>query len=94
MEPGATNCDIVIQGVEPEDYGTWMCLVQEGENFENDRRTVNIEVGQKADIGFEFEAVGKERNELVITEGETAEVRTHKMASKINFVSQYRAKVD
>ena len=75
LDPRPRSCEIVIREVTPADFGTWMCLVQDGENFETDRRTVSIEVAQPAAVVVESEHFVGERNELVITEGESAEVR-------------------
>ena len=84
LDPRSRSCDIVIKDVRPADFGTWMCLVQDGENFETDRRNVAIEVAQPASVTLQSDHIMGERNELVITEGETAEVSTSCMHSFIS----------
>ncbi len=40
MDPGMTNCDIIVDSVRSEDHGSWMCLVNEPAEFTSDRRLV------------------------------------------------------
>ena len=42
------TCRITVTNVTREDWGTWMCLVQEGEDFQTHRKYVNVEVATEA----------------------------------------------
>merc|ERR1711892_909097 len=43
------KCGITVSNVTSEDWGAWMCLVQDGEEFKTDRREIDLEVGSRAD---------------------------------------------
>ena len=79
LDSGVTNCDIEIREVRPEDYGQWMCMVTESENFDSSKNFVTLEVGQQAMVRFE-PGFGIQ-NELRLTEGDTKKVRflTHQV---------------
>ena len=42
------TCGITIQNVTTEDWGRWMCLVQDDEYFSTHRKYVNVEVATEA----------------------------------------------
>jgi hypothetical protein len=70
---GVTNCDLVIREVQPEDFGRWLCLVNEPSEFTSDRATVSLEVGQQARVVIEAKGVD-DKGQLTVTEGETVKV--------------------
>ena len=72
LEGGLHNCDLTIQGVRRQDHGDWTCIVADGENFEQVRSNIDLEVGVAADVAFD-PGFGV-NNELTITEGEEAKV--------------------
>ena len=46
---GSSNkCGIKIEHVTEEDHGTWMCLVNDAENFEADKVKMEVEVAVPA----------------------------------------------
>ena len=75
VQGDTTNCGITVSNVTREDWGAWMCLVQDGEEFKTDRREIDMEVGRKASVGMEYR---EEKNRtqtqsemvLRVTEGE------------------------
>lgn len=42
------TCAITVYNVTTEDWGRWMCLVQDGEDFNTHRKYINVEVATKA----------------------------------------------
>ena len=42
------TCGITVNNVTTEDWGSWMCLVQDGEDFHTHRKYINVEVATKA----------------------------------------------
>merc|ERR1719150_3516128 len=42
------TCGITVTNVTTEDWGRWMCLVQDGEDFHTHRKYINVEVATKA----------------------------------------------
>ena len=55
-----------------DDHGDWTCIVADGENFEQVRSNIDLEVGVAAKVRFD-PGFGV-NNELTITEGEEAKV--------------------
>ena len=55
-----------------DDHGDWTCIVADGENFEQVRSNIDLEVGVAARVRFD-PGFGV-NNELTITEGEEAKV--------------------
>ena len=41
---GDTTCSITINNVTARDWGNWMCLVQDGEEFQKDIKYINVQV--------------------------------------------------
>ena len=72
IRPGVTNCDLVIEGVRAEDFGGWMCVVNEPEAFDSAKAVVKLEVAQPVTVKF-VPSFGV-KNELTITEGDEQEV--------------------
>ncbi|TRY73760.1 hypothetical protein TCAL_02553 [Tigriopus californicus] len=73
MDSGLNNCDIEVKNVQPEDYGSWLCMVSDPDQFDSARERVSLEVGQPASVKFDPEFGSK--NVLTITEGETISIR-------------------
>lgn len=48
MSGGDTRCSINIGNVTREDWGDWMCLMQDGEEFSIDQGYVNVKGAQDA----------------------------------------------
>ena len=79
-----THCGIRVRNVTQEDWGSWLCLMQEGEEFTTDRRELEVEVGRRAEIGLGYNREGNTSDSegntsdsegvLRVTEGETAEI--------------------
>ena len=78
VQGDSTNCGITVSNVTREDWGTWMCLVQDGEEFKTDRREIDMEVGRKGTVALEFEEWMSNRTQrqrvLRMTEGATASI--------------------
>ena len=77
VQGDSTNCGITVNNVTSDDWGAWMCLVQDGEEFKTDRREIDMEVGRKSDIEMEYKMGANSTNSdmvLRLTEGEEAEV--------------------
>ena len=72
LEGGANNCDIILRDVRSEDYGSWMCLVTEPDQFTSDKKSIALEVGAPAQVKFSKQ-YGPDRT-LTITEGDTSTV--------------------
>ena len=75
LEAGMNNCDIVLRDVQPEDYGSWMCLVNDPDQFESVKENIALEVGVPAEVGFDPDFGS--RGELTMTEGESMSVSEH-----------------
>merc|ERR1719220_1753222 len=70
LEGGPTSCSVRILEVQREDRGDWMCLHQDGENFQTDRKLLKLEVATKGEL--EMMVKGRETLDGVVrlTEGE------------------------
>ena len=70
LEGGPTSCSVRILEVQREDRGKWMCLHQDGENFQTDRKLLGLEVATKGKL--EMVVKGRETLDGVVrmTEGE------------------------
>ena len=44
------TCGITVYNVTTEDWGRWMCLVQDGEDFNTHRKYINVEVATGAAV--------------------------------------------
>ena len=52
---GTTNtCAISVNNVTTEDWGSWMCIVQDGEHFKTDRKYVKAEVATEAAVSLSW----------------------------------------
>ena len=50
-----TTCGMTISNITRDDWGTWMCLVQDGEEFLTDRREIGLEVGRRGRVVLDYE---------------------------------------
>ena len=50
LEGGPTSCTVRVFGVQREDRGNWMCLLQDGENFQTDRKLLEVEVATEGEL--------------------------------------------
>ena len=55
VQGDSTNCGITITNITRDDWGAWMCLVQDGEEFSTDRREIGLEVARRGKIVVEYE---------------------------------------
>eukprot|EP00095_Tigriopus_kingsejongensis_P006388 maker-scaffold117_size339417-snap-gene-2.19 protein:Tk06388 transcript:maker-scaffold117_size339417-snap-gene-2.19-mRNA-1 annotation:"immunoglobulin superfamily member 5" len=96
MDSGLNNCDIEVNNVQPGDFGSWLCMVNDPDQFESSRETVALEVGQAATVSFE-PAFGRD-NVLTITEGETISIRCAAIgghpAAQLSWEAPKEAKLD
>ena len=52
LEGGPTSCTVSVPDVQREDRGTWMCLLQDGENFQPAQKLLEVEVATRGQIGL------------------------------------------
>ena len=74
LEGGPTSCTVRVFGVQREDRGNWMCLLQDGENFQTDRKLLEVEVATRGQL--EVMVKDKQLSEGVVrlTEGDKVEL--------------------
>ena len=48
------NCGVTISNISRQDWGDWLCLVQDGEKFLTDRQVVGVEVARRGRVWLEF----------------------------------------
>ena len=73
LEGGPRSCSITVQDVERGDWGAWMCLLQDPQEFQTDRRLLEVEVARQGEVQLGGEEV--EDGELALTEGQTVGLR-------------------
>ena len=44
------NCDLTIYNVTSSDYGPWMCLVHDSQDFDTDKSYIDIDIGLRARV--------------------------------------------
>jgi hypothetical protein len=74
LEGGPTNCTIRLRGARAEDWGAWMCLLQDGQQFQTDRRLLELEVARRGWLELVVGGAPVEGPVLRLTEGETVAV--------------------
>ena len=73
VQGDSTMCGITISNVSRTDWGAWLCLVQDGEEFLTDRRRIGMEVTRRGVVRMEYgeESVGRV---LRMKEGDLANI--------------------
>jgi len=75
LEGDSTTCTIRVRGTQQEDQGDWMCLLQDGQQFLTDRRTLGLEVAHPGVLVMLVDGRRvKEGESVILTEGETVGV--------------------
>jgi len=73
----STHCGITVSNVTSEDWGAWMCLVQDGDEFKTDRREIDLEIGRAVTVDLKYKEEKNLTNServLRVTEGEVEEI--------------------
>ena len=68
LEGGRSSCSLTIDRVTREDWGQWMCLLQDPNDFLTDRRLLEVQVARRGQLHLEGEGV------VHLTEGQTLSV--------------------
>lgn len=55
VQGDSTTCGMTISNVTRDDWGAWMCLVQDGEEFLTDRREIGLEVGRRGRVVLDYD---------------------------------------
>ena len=61
-------CGVTVTNVSSSDWGDWMCLVQEGQQFKQDRKIVGLEVARKGSMTLTWS--GDDNDTLSVTKGD------------------------
>ena len=68
------TCAITVTNVTTEDWGRWMCLVQDGEDFHTHRKYINVEVATKAVVTLSWNDDNNNNNNQEALSGRILEV--------------------
>ena len=71
LHGGANFCSIRLRETSREDWGSWMCLLQDGEKFHADRKLLGLQVAQEGRLQLVAGGRRVEDGVLRLTEGET-----------------------
>ena len=61
------TCGITVYNVTTEDWGRWMCLVQDGEYFKTHRKYVNVEVATEAAVTLSWNDDNNNNNQEALS---------------------------
>ena len=74
LEGGPTSCTVRVFGVQREDRGNWMCLLQDGENFQTDRKLLEVEVATRGQLELMVRDEQVSEGVVRLTEGDEVDL--------------------
>ena len=74
LEGGPTSCTVSVPDVQREDRGTWMCLLQDGENFQPAQKLLQVEVATRGQLELMVRDKQVSEGVLRLTEGDEVDV--------------------
>ena len=74
LEGGPTSCTVSVHEVQREDRGTWMCLLQDGDNFQPAQKLLEVEVATEGQIELTLKGMQVSEGVVRLTEGDQVDM--------------------